>query len=319
MTQFVESCGTQFRTTPSEIWRVEEIKNRLARVIQTLFIIRETLRFLRHHWAAWLMSVLTLGVALGVSGFFTLLAWKAHTAMSAMRANLAIEAFFDPSVPSSDAAAIVKEKIDSLTGITRVTFISKEQALMDYSNVSGENVESVLGMNPLPASAKLYLADPTAHSAETLEASLRAVPGVQEVRGDFPLLRAMESRSRALDRIAILAGSLLLLSAFFYALLAGRHSFEISRETLHTFRLLGATRIAAAAPIIITSTLAGIAGGLLGWGLDWAVKTQALTFLNPSLAVLTTRESSIGFGMLVMTGLIIGLLGGLLAAANPDR
>ncbi|MFI5201981.1 MAG: cell division protein FtsX [Candidatus Kapaibacterium sp.] len=285
-----------------------------------MFILRETVRFLRHHAAAWLMSVLTLGVALGIGGLFALLAWKAHTAMTAMRSNLAIEAFFDPSVSSEDASAIAKEKIDPLAGIAKVTFISKEQALTDYSNMSGENVESVLGMNPLPASVKLYLADPTAQSAEALEATLRAVPEVQDVRGNFPLLRAMESRSHALNRIAILAGSLLLLSAFFYALLAGQHSFEISNETLHTFRLLGATRVAAAAPIIITSTLAGIAAGLMGSGLLLLVHAQILTIASDVFPFsLAHREILFAIGSLVVVGGAVGACGAIASAGLRKR
>jgi len=282
-----------------------------------LFIIRETVRFLRHHYLAWLMSVLTLGVALGVSGLFALLAWNAHSAMMELRGNLAIEAFFDPSLSTSDASAIAEQKIEPISGIARVTFISKEQALTDYSKMSGENVESVLGMNPLPASVKLYLADPTAASAESLEGALRAVPGVEEVRGDFPLLRAMESRSRALDRIAILAGSLLLLSAFFYALLAGRHSFEISRETLHTFRLLGATRVAAAAPIIITSTLAGIAAGLAGSVLLLLVHAQILTLMSDVFSFpLAHREIFFAFGALVVVGGAVAACGAIASAGK---
>ncbi len=280
-----------------------------------MFIFRETLRFLRHHWAAWLMGVLTLGVALGMSGLFALLAWKAHTAMAELRADLAVEAFFDPSVSSDDASAIAKEKIEPLAGIARATFISKEQALTDYSKMSGENVEHVLGMNPLPASVKLYLADPSSQSAKALEALLRAVPGIEDVRGDFPLLRVMESRSHALDTLAILLSSLLVLSAFFYSLLAGRHSFEISRKTLHTFRLLGATSFTAAAPVVLTSALAGFIGGILGWTLLWAVRTQALTFIESSIAIVFSgRESLLWLGMLGGIGLIVGVLGGIFPA-----
>lgn len=279
-----------------------------------MFIIRETIRFLRHHSAAWLMSVLTLGVALGVSGLFALLAWKAHTAMATLRANLAVEAFFDPSISSSDASAIAQQKIDPLADIARVTFISKEQALEDYSNMSGENVESVLGMNPLPASVKLYLADPSSRSAEALEAILRAVPGVEDVRGDFPLLRAMESRSRAMDRIAILVCSLLLLSAFFYALLAARHSFEVSRETLHTVRLLGGTRFAASAPIIITSALAGIAAGIAGAGLLALVHSQILTTMNDVVAFpMGHRQMLFAFVALLIVGFTIGAGGAIVS------
>jgi cell division transport system permease protein len=262
------------------------------------------------------MSVLALSVALGISGLFAILAWKAHAAMTALRANLAVEAFFDPGIPSSDASAMVEQKIDPLAGIARVTFISKEQALSDYSKASGENVERVLGMNPLPASVKLYLANPTAQSAETLEASLRTVPGIQDVRGDFPLLRAMESRSRALDRMALLAGSLLLLSAFFFAVLAGRHSFEISRETLHTFRLLGTTRVTAAAPIIIASTLAGIAAGFAGSGWILLIHAQILSAMSDVFSFpLSRREILLAIGSLVAVGGVIGM-GGTLASVG---
>ncbi len=266
------------------------------------------------------MSVLTFGVALGVSGLFALLSWKAHEAISSLRANLAVEAFFDPGISSEDASAIAEQKIDSLAGIARVTFISKEQALTDYSKMSGENVESVLGMNPLPASVKLTLAHPTSRSAQALEASLRAVPGIQDVRGNFPIFQKMESRSRALDTIAIVLSALLLLSAFFYAVLAGRHGFEISLETLHTFRLLGATRLASVSPILLASTLAGGIGGMLGWGLLWAVHAQALSFLESSIAIVfSARESLAWLGLLTGMGLFIGTLGAAAAALSRSK
>ncbi len=284
-----------------------------------MFIFRETLRFLRHHFGWWLMACITLGVALGVSGLFALLAWRAHSAMAELRANLAIEAFFDPGISSGDAAAIAQSTIESLPGVSRVIFISKEQALRDYTTSSGEDVANVLGMNPLPASVKIYLRDPSAKSAESTEAALRAVQKIEEVRGNYSLLQTMESRSRVLDNIAILLSSLLLLSALFYALLAGRHSFEISRDTLRTFDLLGATRFASIAPITIATAAAGLAGGTLGWALTWAASKQAVRFLDPALTVsLSGAESFVWLGVLAGAGFIIGTLGAVLSASRRN-
>ncbi len=285
-----------------------------------MFIIRETFRYLRHHLGSWSMAVITLGVALGVSGLIARLAWNAHTAMAELRANLTIEAFFDPSIPSDEARSVTEAKIEALSGISHTLFISKEQALEDYTHASGENVESVLGMNPLPASVKVYLSDPSARSATALETSLRAIDGIQDVRGNFPLLHTMEVRSKALDVIAALLSSLLLLSAFFYALLAGRHSVHISGPTRRTFQLLGASKRKATMPLVLAATGAGLLAGLLAFGIDWLVKHQARAFLDASLASsLDMHHSILWILLLVCAGIMIGLLGTLIAVSTkPD-
>jgi cell division transport system permease protein len=255
------------------------------------------------------MQALTLGVALGVSALFVLLAWKAHTAMSSLRANLAIEAFFDPDVPSQTAATIADQSIRSIPGITRATFISKEQALDDYAKMSGENIQQVLGMNPLPASVKMYLADPTAHSAARIEMLLRQVPNIQDVKSNAPLMGTMESRSRALDRIAIILCAMLLLSAFFHALTASRYGDEIRKETTLVFIRMGATRWMIRAPMILYNALAGIFGGAIGMGILLLIHTQVLTAISDVfLLTLTLRESIIACGILMLSGLVISSL-----------
>jgi len=266
------------------------------------------------------MSVVTLGVALGVSGLFALLAWKAHDSMTAMRANLSIEAFFSPNTSSDEASIIAKRDAATMGGISRTIFISKEQALDDYTKASGENVEQVLGMNPLPASVKVFLTNPNVGSAESVEAGLRSISGIEEVRSNIPLLQTMESRSLALDRIALIIGSLMIVSAFFYALMAGRHSFDARRETLHTLDLLGATQFASVAPIVISSALGGIAGGILGTTLILVIHQQFLGTMASEFALsLHRNEYLLAFGTLVCGGLVIGVFGTLASSTTKRK
>ncbi len=259
------------------------------------------------------MQALTLGVALGVSTLFVLLALKAHDAMLSLRANLAIEAFFDPDVSSHSASAISVENIKSIPGIARTFFISKEQALEDYAKMSGENIEQVLGVNPLPASVKIYLLDPTPRSAARIESLLRQVPNIQDVKSDAPLIGVMESRSHALDRIAIILCSLLILSAFFYSLMASRHGVEIRKGTIHTLSRMGATRWMVTAPMILYSALAGIFGGAIGMGVLLIIHTQVLTAMSDVFVLtLSTREEIIAYGVLMLSGFAISALASLL-------
>jgi cell division transport system permease protein len=261
------------------------------------------------------MGILALGVALGTSGLFAMLALKAHTAMTSLRTNLAMEAFFDPSISSDDASIIADHSLKPIVGITRFEFISKEQALRDYAKMSGEDIESVLGMNPLPASVKVYLANPTAKSYSTIEALLSAIPEVREVRGDLPLLSAMETRSHSLDTLAIIFGSLMLLSAFFYSLLTSRHGFDTRRETLHTLDLLGASRTSAVAPIIISSSLAGAFGGIVGTLLLYVIHAQVLMAMSNAIPLsISGDEYLLALGLLTCVGFLIGSLGAVFSA-----
>ena len=259
------------------------------------------------------MQALTLGVTLGVSGLFVLLAWKAHDAMSSLRANLAIEAFFDPDVASQDAAAVVDENVRSLPGVARFVFISKEQAQKDYTKMSGEDIQAVLGLNPLPASVKIYLTEPTAQSAKRLEESLRIIPKIQEVKSNAPLIGIMESRSHALDRIAVILCSLLLIAAFFYALTAVRHGVEVRRETIYALTRMGATRWMIRAPMILYSGVAGIVGGVIGMGILLLIHMQVLMAMSDVIAVsLTSSECIMMMGMLVISGFAISIFATLL-------
>ena len=263
------------------------------------------------------MQALTLGVALGVSALFVLLAAKAHDAMSSLRANLAIEAFFDPDVSSTNASVIVDQNIRSIPGIARTIFISKEQALQDYAKMSGEDPEQVLGMNPLPASVKIYLIDPTARSASHVETLVRRVPNIQDVKSNAPLIGMMESRSLALDRIAIILCSLLIVSAFFHALTAARHGYETRRETMQTLSRMGATRFTILAPMLCYSSLAGLFGGVIAMGILLLIHTQVLAAMSDVFVLtLTPQESIMACGVLMVSGLVISVFASVMASVR---
>src|ERR1041385_910019 len=101
------------------------------------------------------MTALVIAVSLALLGIFIMLAKRANDSLEEFRAHLIIEAFFDPTVSSEEALVSVNEHIKPIAQLTSLKFISKEDALHDYEKNSGEDVQGILGYNPLPASARM--------------------------------------------------------------------------------------------------------------------------------------------------------------------
>ena len=284
------------------------------------FIFRETFRAIRRTPGTWAMNVLTLAVALSVSGLFGVLAWKVHSAMKTLRANLAIEAFFDPSLSSEAAAKRVDDDVKILPGVQSVMFTSREQALTDYTKMSGENVESVLGMNPLPASVTIRLSDPSAVNAKSIEEKLRQISGVADVRSDVALIATMERRAQALDTLAIIAGALLVLTALFYTVLTSRFILTTRADGIHTLTLLGATRMMIFGPEVIEAGLGGVLGGLLAAAILVGLQHNAVSAFGEGLSMVeSSRELAGEFLGLGAVGLVLGMGGTMTAMVTRRR
>lgn len=274
-----------------------------------MFILRETFRFLRHSRAAWVLQSATLGVALGLSGLFLLLAWNAHRSLQEIRSNLTINVFFDPALSSGDARLIAAE-IQMLPGIGKTQFISKEEAAEDYARESGEDVERTLGMNPLPASVKIYLQEPSATNLEIISSRVQTLSGVENVKSDAHLVSEMESRSRMLDRIALILSLLIILSALFQSVASARHAVERRKQTNLLFDRLGASPLRITMPMILFSALTGVGSGIIAAVIVWFTYDRFFSAMKiPSLpsSLPAMNEFSIFF-LLIAAGLSITVL-----------
>jgi cell division transport system permease protein len=283
-----------------------------------VFVIRETFRLIRHSPLLWSMSVLTLAVALGVSGLIGLIAWKAHQSLHELQHNLAIEAFFDPSIPSDEATSRANSEVPKISGISSFTVISKEEALETYRRSSGENVESVLGLNPLPASIKVYLIDPSSASASRVELALKSISGIEAVRSDEELLRRTESRAHALNKIAIIVGALLLISAMLFVGNSARLLMGMREKNIKSLALMGATRWQINGPFVLEGALSGIFGGLVATGIVLLISKQEFFAFGGAIAIPSNEIITI-LCILTITGFLIAVFSTLAVSFTRRR
>ncbi len=284
-------------------------------------VIKEASAALRRTPIMSVMTAIVIAVSLAICGMFAMLTKRANDSLEDFRAKLVIEAFFDPTVTSEDAAQITTDKIRSIAGISSLKSISKEDALTEYVKSSGEDVERILGYNPLPASVRMTFENLTSLKAKAIQTQLRAVGGTKDVLYDEKSLVTLEKRSQTLYLLALALGAALLVVSFTIVTSTIRLAIEARHDTIHAMQLLGAGRMTVVLPYILEGGLAGIMGGLSAGGLILLFHFFVIPNIAPELSttISDARDYSILFGAGAGLGAIIGMIGSFLAVWRSSK
>ncbi|MDP4230899.1 MAG: permease-like cell division protein FtsX [Bacteroidota bacterium] len=284
-------------------------------------VIREAAAALRRTPILAVMTSIVIAVSLALCGMFAMLTKRANDSLEEFRSKLVIEAFFDPSVSSADAELATGEKIKSISGITSLRSISKEDALAEYVKSSGEDVERILGYNPLPASLRLTFANLTSQNAQAIRKQLLAVEGMNDVLYDEKSLLALEKRSQTLYLLALALGGVLVVVSLTVVTSTIRLAIEARHDTIHAMQLLGAGRMSIIFPYLIEGGFSGIVGGLLAGGLILLFHFLVIPAIAPELAtnISEAKHYAVIFGTGTVLGLAIGTIGSFSAVWRSSR
>src|ERR1051325_6294209 len=254
------------------------------------FIFRDRWRSIRNSPLTWAMSAVTLAVALTVTSLFVSAAIKAHLALRDARESLPIEAFFAPNVSDDDARAIIEREFKGFTNIRSARFTTHAQALEDFKNASGEDIERILGTNPLPSSVTVRLIDPTTNQLQQAIDKLKSINGIADVRGDTDLLRMLEERSKLLQQVATILGSLLILTSIFFLVLAARLTMISRGQTVHVMKQLGASPSQVVMPVSIEGAVSGLLAGVIALLILILLMQTSGSMLAGFISVPTARD-----------------------------
>ncbi len=284
-------------------------------------VIKEASAALRRTPIMSVMTAIVIAVSLAICGMFAMLTKRANDSLEEFREKLVIEAFFDPTVSSEDAAKVTNDNIKSISGISSLRSVSKEEALAEYMKSSGEDVERILGYNPLPASVRMTFANLNSVHAKAIRAALLTIQGMKEVIYDEKSLLALEKRSQTLYLLALALGGALLLISLTIVTSTIRLAIEARHDTIHAMQLLGAGRSTIILPYLIEGGFAGILGGLLAGGLillfHFFVIPQIAAELSTDIS--ETKHFFILFGSGAMLGSAIGIIGSFAAVWRSSK
>lgn len=217
---------------------------------------------------SYLSSVISISLVLLVMGLAALLAINAQAVSRYFKEKMGFSLELAATVQEADSTRIIQEIIDqpfAAQAIRRAVWISRERGKQEMAEMLGQDFMDVFETNPLPVSVELQLKAPYVQqdSLAKLERVLRDFTFVQEVTYQASIIDAV---NRNIERIGWMLAVLMLVLLFIsFALIHNTIKLSVyaRRFTIHTMRLVGATRLFIRRPFMIGASLQGLIASLV--------------------------------------------------------
>ena len=208
---------------------------------------------------AYLSSVISISLVLLLVGLAAMLLVNAKGVSDYFKENMQVTVMMKQAVSEEDALDYQLE-LDQKPFIGSTRFISKEQGRREMEAMLGEDFLEVFETSPIPVSIDVTLkADyVSADSLEVVKYEVQKSPLVDEVVYQSSLVDALNSN---LSKISFILGVFIILMLFISFVLINntvRLNVFARRFTIHTMKLVGATRSFIRAPFLVQAAFQGV-------------------------------------------------------------
>lgn len=120
------------------------------------YSFREGVNGLRRARVASIVTITTVAVTLTLLDLFLILTVNVQRIINTLKSQISLEVFIDPTLPATDIESLGRQ-LSAVVGVSKVTYVSPEQALERFRLDFKEDPLALLGENPLPASFQIVL------------------------------------------------------------------------------------------------------------------------------------------------------------------
>ena len=255
---------------------------------------------------AYLSSIISISLVLLLVGLASMLLVNAKSISDYFKENMQVSVMMKQNV-SEETALGFKTKLDKERYIKSTVFVSKEQGQREMADLLGDDFLDVFETSPIPVSIDVTLnADyVSADSLEVVRAEIAKSSLVDEVVYHRSLVDALNAN---LSRISLVMGVFIALLLFIsYVLINNtvRLSVFARRFTIHTMKLVGATKQFIRAPFLIQSAFQGIFAAMISIvvlvGILFFVKSEFVQLFE----VFRLELLLLVMGIVIVSGLVI--------------
>lgn len=213
---------------------------------------------------AYLSSVISISLVLLLVGVASLLLVNAKGVSDYFKENMQVSVLLKQNVSDEDALEYRKD-LERSRFIRSTVFVSREQGQRELADQLGDDFLDIFETSPIPVSIDITLnADyVSADSLEVVKSEIARSSLVDEVVYQKTLVDALNANlSRISMVIGIFVGLLLFIS---YVLINNTVRLNVfaRRFTIHTMKLVGATRSFIRAPFLLQSAFQGLFAALI--------------------------------------------------------
>lgn len=274
-------------------------------------------------WRAKLPAAVTVVVgffALVLLGLFATVSLSFFDIIDEVRGRVELEVFF-PEPSSDEYVTTLYGKIGKLDGVREVTYISKDSAAAIFRQEFGKDIVDILGLNPLPRSAKVQV-QPKYAGPDSLQGIVTSIKGFDptlDVRYNKVFLQQLEDNARL---FTVLTAGIGILIAIATVVLVGytiRLAIYSRQQKIKTMRLVGAANWFISAPYVIEGGIQGIlAGGLAALAI-YLLSEQLLFRYEPGIYAVLNPSTYLVYPVLAGLGFLLGIFGSTVAVRKYLR
>lgn len=255
---------------------------------------------------AFLSSVVSISLVLLLVGIAAFLLVSERSVSDYLKENMQVSVMMKRDVGES-AALRYKKVMDAEPFVRSSSYVSKEQGAKEMAQLLGDDFLAVFETAPIPVSINLTLKPEyvSPDSLEVVKAALEKAPEVEEVVYQQSLVEALNSNLSKISLFLAVFIALLLFISFVLINNTVRLSVYSKRFTIHTMKMVGATRSFIRRPFMFQSAFQGLFAALVAIimiiiGLFLLKEQFEQLFAVFSLGMLLTV-----IGIVVASGLII--------------
>src|SRR3989344_5470691 len=220
----------------------------------------------------------------------------------------------------------IKSKLEKLDSVTRVTYISPEQAKVDFSDQEKGDEGTIAALseasNKLPGTFNISIKD--LNDSSELQTFVQDDELYKEVQGRQPsftngIIQTIGRWVGFAEKVGIGASVLFIVISSLIIFNTIRMAIFNRKEEIQMMKLIGADRGFIRGPFIVEAVMYGFIAALLATGLGVAIMYAAREpLLSYGIAVQTTIDAMmlyLGFVLLgmILTGALIGIVSSLMA------
>ncbi len=291
------------------------------------YLLREALTNVRLNRTTTLIAVATTAFTLACFGVFLLLYLNLKGLVRSLQEDIRVIVYLrEGLVPQ--AVADLQRRLKGQPEVATLTYVSKEQALADFTREFPGDAPLLqgLGENPLPASLEVTLA-PAFRSPAAVKRwveRVQALPEVEQVQYSREWIENLTTVIGYLELAAMGVGALLTAASVTIIASMIRLTLYARRDEIEILRLIGATGAFIKIPYLLEGAFLGAAGGLLAVLLlrgAFEYVTGQLGISGQFLGI----TSVLGFfplhvsAVLVTAGLLVGFAGSFVSLLQFGR
>ena len=208
---------------------------------------------------AYLSSVISISLVLLLVGVAAMLLVNARGVSDYFKENMQVTVMMKQNV-SDEAAMDFQADLEKERFIRQTLFVSKEQGMREMADMLGDDFLDVFETSPIPVSIDVTLkADyVSADSLEMVRNEIALSPIVDEVVYQSSLVDALNANLSKISAILGIFIALLLFISFVLINNTVRLNVYARRFTIHTMKLVGATRSFIRAPFLVQAAFQGV-------------------------------------------------------------